>query len=291
MLDLGCSFSLQKIALKIGGYAVLNEVNTAYRGSLIVYPGWIRRADMSYLLCWIRCMGLEISNLQISSFKLQNVRLLACLHKTLHPGNFTLPCKINDICSDKALADFGASVSVMPYSTFTKLGLDFIVLDMPEDIKIPLILGRPFLSTAHAKIDVFKRKIALRIGNDKIVFKSDSLTSNIIKKVYVLGLRERMKLDLEARLIGETLILNRSKDPKFGDFLELNDLNEPLDLSNHKNVDLDPEIEEGEIIDEQMIDVVKIRHDNVRVKKIDEYPTLGWLLEEIHVTWAHLEKK
>ena len=36
--------------------------------------------------------------------------------------------------------------------------VDFVILDMPEDVKIPLILGRPFLSTAHAKIDVFKRK-------------------------------------------------------------------------------------------------------------------------------------
>jgi hypothetical protein len=38
--------------------------------------------------------------------------------------------------------------------------VDFIILDMPEDIKIPLILGRPFLSTGHAKIYVFKRKIS-----------------------------------------------------------------------------------------------------------------------------------
>ncbi|GJR85492.1 hypothetical protein Tco_0209503 [Tanacetum coccineum] len=68
--------------------------------------------------------------------------------------------------------------------------LDFLVLDMPEDIKISLILGRPFLSTAHDKIDVFQRKIALKIRNNKIVFKNDSPTSNIIKKVYVLGLRE-----------------------------------------------------------------------------------------------------
>nr|GEY19061.1 hypothetical protein [Tanacetum cinerariifolium] len=51
--------------------------------------------------------------------------------------------------------------------------IDFIVLDMPKDIKTPLILGRPFLSTAHAKIDVFKRKTALRVGNDKVVFQSD----------------------------------------------------------------------------------------------------------------------
>ncbi|GJR57175.1 putative reverse transcriptase domain-containing protein [Tanacetum coccineum] len=75
--------------------------------------------------------------------------------------------------------------------------IDFVVLDMPEDIKVPLILRRLFLSTAHAKIDVFKRKIALKIGNDKIVFKSEKPTSNIIKRVCALGLRERMKLDLD----------------------------------------------------------------------------------------------
>ncbi|GKD67389.1 putative reverse transcriptase domain-containing protein, partial [Tanacetum coccineum] len=42
--------------------------------------------------------------------------------------------------------------------------VDFIILDMLEDIKVPLILGRPFLSTARAKIDVYKRKITLMIG-------------------------------------------------------------------------------------------------------------------------------
>ncbi|GJX69431.1 reverse transcriptase domain-containing protein [Tanacetum coccineum] len=31
--------------------------------------------------------------------------------------------------------------------------IDFIFLDMPKDIKVPLILGRPFLSTARSKID------------------------------------------------------------------------------------------------------------------------------------------
>ncbi|GJW00810.1 hypothetical protein Tco_1556061 [Tanacetum coccineum] len=84
--------------------------------------------------------------------------------------------------------------------------------NMPEDIKVPLILKRPFLSTAHAKLDVFKKKIALRVWNDKIVFESDNHTSNIIKRVYVLGLRERMEIYLESRLIGEALILNRSLD-------------------------------------------------------------------------------
>nr|GEZ27033.1 hypothetical protein [Tanacetum cinerariifolium] len=49
--------------------------------------------------------------------------------------------------------------------------VDFIILDMPEDINVPLILERPFFSTAHAKIDVFKRKITLRVGDEKIIVK------------------------------------------------------------------------------------------------------------------------
>ncbi|GJV38756.1 hypothetical protein Tco_1417196 [Tanacetum coccineum] len=84
--------------------------------------------------------------------------------------------------------------------------------------------------TAHAKIDVFKRKITLRVGDEKIIFKSMKPASSLIKRVYMLGLRERMELDLEARLIGETLVLHRSLDPLYKDYIELNDLNVPLEL-------------------------------------------------------------
>ncbi|GKF04329.1 putative reverse transcriptase domain-containing protein, partial [Tanacetum coccineum] len=186
--------------------------------------------------------------------------------KEKDPESFTLPCFINNVCFDNALVDLGASVSVMPLSTYLDLGLgelahtklivelvdrtvkypkgiaenvlvgigkfvfpiDFIILDMPEDIKVPLILGRPFLSTALANIDVFKRNITLRIGEVRIIFKSVKHASSLIKRVYMLSVRERMELDLEARLMGETLVLNRSLDPLNGDYIELNDLNEPL---------------------------------------------------------------
>ncbi|GJY26386.1 putative reverse transcriptase domain-containing protein [Tanacetum coccineum] len=166
-------------------------------------------------------------------------------------GSFTLPCFINNVCFDNALVDLGASVRVMPLSTYLNLGLgelahikltveladrtvkypkgitenvlvgigkftfpvDFIILDMLEDIKVPLILERPFFSTARAKIDVYKRKITLRVEEERIVFTSDEPASSLIKRVYMLSLRERMELDLEARLMGETLVLNRSLDP------------------------------------------------------------------------------
>ncbi|GKC21277.1 putative reverse transcriptase domain-containing protein, partial [Tanacetum coccineum] len=128
--------------------------------------------------------------------------------------------------------------------------VDFIILDMPKDIKVPSILGRPFLSTAYAKINVFKRKITLRVGEEKIIFKSVKPARSLIKRVYMLSLRERMKLDLEVRLMGETLVLNRSLDPFFEDYIELNDLNVPLELRIDQVDDLMPTIEEGEVVEE-----------------------------------------
>ncbi|GJV48798.1 homeodomain-like protein [Tanacetum coccineum] len=146
--------------------------------------------------------------------------------------------------------------------------IDLIILDMPKDIKVPLILGRPFLSTARARIDVFKRKITLRVGEEKIIFKSVKLASSLIKRVYMLGLRERMELDLEARLIGETLVLNRSLDPFFEDYIELNNLNVPLELRIDQVDDLMPNIEEGEVVEE-----FRARNDARMVSKIFRYPS------------------
>ncbi|GKB90975.1 hypothetical protein Tco_0963247 [Tanacetum coccineum] len=66
----------------------------------------------------------------------------------------------------------------------------------------------------------------------------------------MLSLRERMELDLEARLMGETLVLNRSLDPFFEDYIELNDINVPLELKRDQGDDLMPTIEEGEVVEE-----------------------------------------
>ena len=48
--------------------------------------------------------------------------------------------------------------------------VDFVVLDMEVDTKTPLILGRPFLSTENAHIDVGAREIQLNINGQKEKF-------------------------------------------------------------------------------------------------------------------------
>ncbi|GJT49497.1 hypothetical protein Tco_0975654 [Tanacetum coccineum] len=213
--------------------------------------------------------------------------------KEKDPGSFTLPCFINNVCFDNSLVDLGASISIMPFLTYLNLGLgelahtkltveladkivkypkeiaenvlvgigkfvfpvDFITLDMPEDIKVPLILGRPFLSTASAKIDVYKRKITLRIWEERIVFTSVKLASSLIKRVYMLSLRERMKLDLEARLMGETLV--------------------------NQGDNLIPTIEEGEVIEE-----FRTRDDKLDAG-IDDYLSYCDYDKKIHIDCAH----
>nr|GEW60574.1 hypothetical protein [Tanacetum cinerariifolium] len=164
--------------------------------------------------------------------------------------------------------------------------LYFTILDIPEDVKVPLILGRPFLSTTYAKINVFKRKITLRVGDEKIIFKSAKPDSSLIKRVYMLGLRERLELDFESRLIG-VLILNRSLDPLYGDYIKLNDLNVPLELRRDQVDDLMSIIEEGEVVDKPMIEDVKTRNYNKLIIIIIGYPNVYDKDEKIRIDYAY----
>nr|GFA31198.1 reverse transcriptase domain-containing protein [Tanacetum cinerariifolium] len=71
-------------------------------------------------------------------------------------------------------------------NVFMKVGkfyfpADFVVLDFIVDPRIPLILGRPFLSTAHAIINVHEREIILRQDQRSLTIQCGDIPS--IKKV------------------------------------------------------------------------------------------------------------
>ncbi|XP_031283203.1 uncharacterized protein LOC116141869 [Pistacia vera] len=128
--------------------------------------------------------------------------------KLRDPGSFTIPCTIGSNHFDKVLCDLSASVNLMPFSIYKKLGLrevkpttvhlqlanrsikyprgvvedvlikvdklffpvDFIVLEMEEDREVPLILGRPFPTTGRTLIDVHKGKLILRVEDEEVEF-------------------------------------------------------------------------------------------------------------------------
>nr|GFB11734.1 hypothetical protein [Tanacetum cinerariifolium] len=115
--------------------------------------------------------------------------------KELNPRNFTLPCTIGNL-NLYAMANLGASVNVMPKSIFEYLELaslkeTIMVVEMADmtkkapirnSRKYSVILGRPFLVTIHAQIDVFKREISLGIEEDRVKFNMDEVDTMLFKE-------------------------------------------------------------------------------------------------------------
>ncbi|GJT73482.1 reverse transcriptase domain-containing protein [Tanacetum coccineum] len=131
------------------------------------------------------------------------------------PGKFLIPCGFSEL-KCKALADLGASINLMPLLVWKKLGLpelistqmtlklanrdictpkgiardvfvpvrkftfpaDFVIVDYESDPRVPLILGRPFLRTARALIDVHGEEMILRDGNERLTLNMRHDTSS-----------------------------------------------------------------------------------------------------------------
>nr|GFA76401.1 reverse transcriptase domain-containing protein [Tanacetum cinerariifolium] len=125
------------------------------------------------------------------------------------PCRFLIPCDFTGLDNCLALADLGASINLMPLSIWKKLRLhtlndtkmvleladrtiskptgvaenvfakvgkfyfpaNFVILDFVADPRVPLILGRPFLSTVHALIDVYEGEITLRHDDQSFTLK------------------------------------------------------------------------------------------------------------------------
>ena len=48
--------------------------------------------------------------------------------------------------------------------------MDFVIMKMEEDTQVPLLLGRPFLATGAALINVQKGELTLRVGEEAVHF-------------------------------------------------------------------------------------------------------------------------
>ncbi|GJZ75112.1 reverse transcriptase domain-containing protein [Tanacetum coccineum] len=89
----------------------------------------------------------------------------------------TLELANRDICTPKGIA---RDVFV-PVGKFT-FPIDFVIVDYESDPRVPLILGRPFLRTARALIDVHGEELILRDGNERLVLNMRNDTSSYSNK-------------------------------------------------------------------------------------------------------------
>ena len=67
--------------------------------------------------------------------------------------------------------------------------VDFVVLDFEEDSKCPLILGRPFLNTERAIIDVHEGKITLRVSDESVEFVMSRLMKYPIEEEFCMRVK------------------------------------------------------------------------------------------------------
>ncbi|XP_022864248.1 uncharacterized protein LOC111384222, partial [Olea europaea var. sylvestris] len=165
--------------------------------------------------------------------------------KLKDPGSFTILCHIGNLYIDKALCDLGASINLMPLSLFRKLGLgeakpktvslqladtsikhprgicenilvkvdkfifpaDFIILDMEEDRDVPIILGRPFLATGRALIDVQKGRLILRLNEEELII-------NVFRAFRFQSEPDScMQIDIIKEAVSEAFKLDHPQDP------------------------------------------------------------------------------
>ncbi|GJU37425.1 reverse transcriptase domain-containing protein [Tanacetum coccineum] len=132
------------------------------------------------------------------------------------PGKFLIPCALQELNRTSALADSGASINLLPHSIYKKLRLEaltptrmtlelanrsithpmgiaedvvvrvdgftflayFVVVNFEPDPRVPIILGRPFLRTAKALIDLYEETLTLRVGKEELVYYADKSEKN-----------------------------------------------------------------------------------------------------------------
>ncbi|KAK4721409.1 hypothetical protein R3W88_011642 [Solanum pinnatisectum] len=178
------------------------SINLPLVEALLEMPGYA--TFMKELVTKKRSLDFETTEI---SHRCSAIMTKELITKREDLGAFTIPCTIHMLQFAKALCDLGASINLMPYAIYKQLGLgepkattmrllmvnrsikhpvgiydilvkvdrfiflaDFVILDCEIDVEIPIILGRPFLATGRALVDVERGELKFRVNKDEVTF-------------------------------------------------------------------------------------------------------------------------
>ncbi|GJY15281.1 hypothetical protein Tco_0385703 [Tanacetum coccineum] len=116
------------------------------------------------------------------------------------PRSFLIPCIFSKAFSCNALAE-----------------LDFVILEIEEDSKVSLILGRPFLHTTDAVIRVKQKQLNLGVGTERMTFLIDSAMKHSYSNddTYFSIIDEILEEDFDALLGEENSESKPEEEPRF----------------------------------------------------------------------------
>nr|GEY16830.1 reverse transcriptase domain-containing protein [Tanacetum cinerariifolium] len=212
--------------------------------------------------------------------------------KLRDPGRFLIPCRFSEL-KCKALADLGASINLMPLSVWKKLGLpdliptrmtlelancaictpdgiardvfvpvgkftflaDFVVVDYESNPRVLLILGRPFLRTARALINVHGEEMILCDEDESTTFLANSLLEEFADELalisYPSDYDDNRRCDIESDLREIEFLLYQGEDSDFKDSIDQSDLTHCDDLFVDPTLDME-KIKEAELLIDQL---------------------------------------
>ncbi|GJT91105.1 reverse transcriptase domain-containing protein [Tanacetum coccineum] len=161
------------------------------------------------------------------------------------PRKFLIPCDFPELEKCMALADLATRITLelanrslaypagiaedvcVQVSKFTFL-VDFVVVDYDIDLRVLLILGRPFLRTARALIDVYGEELILRDGDEKLIFYVDSTSKHPHKHGNEsINMINFIDITCEDRFL-EVLKIKKSNHPSSGSTTSLSDSSHSL---------------------------------------------------------------
>ncbi|GJX22519.1 reverse transcriptase domain-containing protein [Tanacetum coccineum] len=191
---------------------------------------------------------LELANTPLNE-NCSAVILKKLPEKLRDPGKFLIPFSFSEL-NCKALADLAgiARGVFVPIGRFTFLA-DLVIVDYERNPRVPLILGRPFLRTARALIDVHGEELILRDGDERLILNMKHGTSSYSNRhqresinmidIYNISYKDY----LEDLFANEKMTNHLSGNPTFS--LELDTLTSDLTSPKVKDDIFDPE---GDIV-------------------------------------------
>nr|GFC14828.1 hypothetical protein [Tanacetum cinerariifolium] len=114
---------------------------------------------------------------------------------------------------------------------------DFVILDFVADPRVPLILGRPFLSTEHALIDVYEGEITLRPDDQSLTLKcgdTPSISYNNLESLNKVDLIDAACEEYSQVVLGFTDDVSTEELPPHLEYAFLGDNGEwPVIIAKH----------------------------------------------------------
>nr|GFA27092.1 hypothetical protein [Tanacetum cinerariifolium] len=203
----------------------------------------------------VKVQAQEDKPVEEPSVVIPKAKLIFLIHPDSRKRSFKL--RLPTLNDTKMVIEFADRTISKPTgvaeNVFVKVGkfyfpTDFVVLDFVVDPRVPLILGRPVLSTAHTLIDVYKGEIILRHDDQSLTLKCDAFIAIHDEPISLEF--DAIYYDPEGDILILEALLNNDPEPSSNQkdyFLSVHKDLKVVEPKNQSSDDIPPEVKLKEL--------------------------------------------